>query len=999
MIFQLFYLDGDGPYGTASPSDWTYSGSKTSLSFIEESSKAVPRLGAPPKVSSDSRESGSRRAGDWVHRDDFDALRGEVERLKDEAEARHDTHRLERLAWQDRVSLIEEHLGDLRRTGQGKDEHAADPEKEHKTAPAQNFGASPSAGRHLVVDPFDARMHLARFKAEQATLKRMHSELASKVRAQVGFKGWVKDFIRRFLGPITESIWSGINRVKDSVINKIWNPMVAFVKDKIVAPVKTFFSNMWDKITKGLKDAWKFIVSLWDTVKSLATEIPKMLNKFFAWIISKAGNAITKAMFGVAEWLESSKAKATEKCAWAEQGKWADWPVVQKLCYYPSLVFFFVIGKLQDLLSKFIFALCRLVKKGAEKAGATLTFKDKAATKTACMAMRLAFIFNIFMNLSLYGLCILINHIEPALIQAVDMFFSALTFLEKTVLDLFQGAGVPEEERFLPMQYGTSQAAATACDSFRELISKLPVAAFGNVFCHSAARVMFGFKEYWDRFFHMLNRQIHEWGWVEQDVNVFSSAADSEKGCQAWQNYPLKEIGSFISLGFFVLCTATYRIVNLFDYGVDWLFRKLGALIDYQYPNLHKLQAMCRPIILPPLLGMMACSVVVRVFMIAFDKLFELAQWILAYAQQTVKGEGPIVDFLGAVIQTIFGMLFAGGKDIFATLASIFGMDIDEEKGPEGESSESFIELQTKAHEISRAHGELENHEAIVQAHHAFLEANAIEAAKNDRQTWLESLGGEGGVDEEAITTIVDYARRVLTRLAVIGIKTGQVYVGVQELTAGGGGGMEIGASSRNATTGETIATAKPQSGMFSPATSTESTASPPAGGQQQESLLERASRIARRGSNPSPAARPSAQARSSSRRKLLGEPDFDHMVNKMDLDNTDSVWADFGQMIRLHPPTLGFGNLDYGIDNLCMGRHYSCRDIDQDNLKGRVPGGARGPDRAWVTADPKYGWHEMNSAADPNGVYKGDIVKVRGPAGGGKMGLAGARAFGFCCC
>eukprot|EP00947_MAST-08B_sp_MAST-8B-sp1_P001862 g1862.t1 len=133
-------------------------------------------------------------------------------------------------------------------------------------------------------------MHLARFKAEQATLKRMHSELASKVRAQVGgIRGWVKEFIKTFLGPITYKIWAGINRVKDSVINRIWNPMVAFVKDKIVAPVKTFFSNMWDKITKGLKDAWKFIVSLWDTVKGLAMEIPKMLNRFFGWIISKAG--------------------------------------------------------------------------------------------------------------------------------------------------------------------------------------------------------------------------------------------------------------------------------------------------------------------------------------------------------------------------------------------------------------------------------------------------------------------------------------------------------------------------------------------------------------------------------------------------------------------------------------------------------------------------------------------------------------------------------------
>eukprot|EP00947_MAST-08B_sp_MAST-8B-sp1_P005600 g5600.t1 len=622
-------------------------------------------------------------------------------------------------------------------------------------------------------DHFGVQMHLLRFKAEQASLVRMHHALAAKVR--VG-KGWVRKIFQEMVKPIMDKLQANINRVKQKVVDHIWNPMVDFVKNKIVAPVKAFFMNAWNKITAGVRAIWDFIVSLWEKVKS----IPNMVKDFFAWIIQKAGDAITRVAFGVADWLESSKQKAKEKCAWAEKGAVAKWKVVQKLCYYPTLVFYFVYGKLQDLLSKFIFAVTRIVK-DAVKDYATIDFKSDQETKQACAVMRFAFFFNIFLNMSLYALCILFNRVSPALIQVVDLFYKMLTTLEEKIYSAF---GLTDMQA---MQYGTSAQAKEACEFFRSLFSRLPVSGLFDPICHSAARSMYGFKEYWDRFFHMLNLKIQEWAtenswdWFEPGTNIFASAEDSEKGCQAWQNPPLKKIGSFISLGFFVLCTSTYRIVNLFDYGVDWLFRKLGKLIHYEYPNLHKLQAMCRPVVLPPMLGMMACSIAVRVFMVGFDKLFELCQWVLGYAQDAVKGEGPIVDFIGAITKTIFTSLFAQSHDIFSTLGGVFGLDTGDlggsfadDDGSGGQAS--FMELQAKQHEITRAHGELENHADIVEAHHTFIYESAVRAAaRGEEKTWLDYLEeGAGLMDIEAITAIFDVLRRVLTRAGVVALKGGE---------------------------------------------------------------------------------------------------------------------------------------------------------------------------------------------------------------------------------
>ena len=77
--------------------------------------------------------------------------------------------------------------------------------------------------------------------------------------------------------------------------------------------------------------------------------------------------------------------------------------------------------------------------------------------------------------------------------------------------------------------------------------------------------------------------------------------------------------------------------------------------------------------------------------------------------------------------------------------------------------------------------------------------------------------------------------------------------------------------------------------------------------------------------------------------------------------DATKEVWEDHEQVMRLHSPALGFGNKDYGIDNLCIGRHYSCRNIDPS---------------VGAVKDILYGWHEKNPAGDPNSIYKTEIIK-----------------------
>ena len=67
-------------------------------------------------------------------------------------------------------------------------------------------------------------------------------------------------------------------------------------------------------------------------------------------------------------------------------------------------------------------------------------------------------------------------------------------------------------------------------------------------------------------------------------------------------------------------------------------------------------------------------------------------------------------------------------------------------------------------------------------------------------------------------------------------------------------------------------------------------------------------------------------------------------------------MYQNYGMFMRLHAPTLSMADADYGVDNLCIIRHYNCRDLSK-------------------VADPKYGWHALTSANQPNNVYRGDMI------------------------
>ena len=95
--------------------------------------------------------------------------------------------------------------------------------------------------------------------------------------------------IKKFFSPLTEwftelftSIWksiesaftviSGLAKGCWTIIKTVWGIASSWFKDKIISPIKNFFGNMWDKLKDGGKKAWEGIKSVFSPVTDWFSE-------------------------------------------------------------------------------------------------------------------------------------------------------------------------------------------------------------------------------------------------------------------------------------------------------------------------------------------------------------------------------------------------------------------------------------------------------------------------------------------------------------------------------------------------------------------------------------------------------------------------------------------------------------------------------------------------------------------------------------------------------
>ena len=549
---------------------------------------------------------------------------------------------------------------------------------------------------------------------------------------------------------IDTQITKAVDNVQDQIITQVFDPLKNFIDDNVVTPIRSAFENMkawvtgiWqdikdlvaqikDGIMKTVKKIGDGLAKVWEAIK----KIPEMVSGLIAKAFSALEDVFKAVLPSPQEYLDTAKGQARDRCTWAD-----GIAVVYEMCYYPVFGFFLVWGNIQDLVISVVDAVFQLAQKMVkENLNLDVSFGGRPEAETACLWVRLFAHPGSPFNLYLYALCFAAQRFLRAGIDILDILLRFATDLSKEIPAVFGDAGI---------NYGTKAETFVVCEWWDTATSLFKVNGLVNLACHTLVRLLLGYKSFTDVIFAQMS-VLFSIPFADGDL--------SSEICQYWKADPFIQVGAVFSTFFFVLCAIQYRFVNFVEMGFDLVFEEAGKLLNYEFPDKDGLQKTCIPTALLGPVAYLACQQFVRLTVLVIEKGFDMVDWMLNLAKQTVDGEGPIADAFLQVLMTVLEPIADGSGDLLATL---FG---GEDTSSGSTSGISLVEMGTKHHAAVAQHmvnlggviGDIRESEwfgmaskLISRSFTSFLKVNNLRMALMD---WLSP----GGSDTQAGTPTDD---------------------------------------------------------------------------------------------------------------------------------------------------------------------------------------------------------------------------------------------------